>query len=454
MRKFLSFLFLMYALTLSAQNTMYFMECLPQNNAFNPAYIPKLNMHIGLPGISGINVQAYNSGFNYSELDGFLDDLDNENYNPDEFINSIDGKNRFLSEARVNLLSFGFRLKDKGYFTFDLKANNILVNTAQPEVVYLLADYDNIPSENFPIIIDEMEMLENNFISMGFTYSRVINENLSIGLRPVINFNNIGFKTSGISCQVSREEYTERYDIGDGSGEMYENSYVEYNETFAGQVELGLPTEVNPEAVDGNELDLDEGLLPDDWIDDITLGNMLKNASFSIDLGATYQLDKWLFSASLLNLGTSKWRNNSYQLNGVFNDDDETINIEETDKIQVGIPPQIYLGAIRQFSSKWNYALLLNNTFYSTGSNASATLSLNGHVGSALSTSVSYTAGYKFNNLGLGLRLRFLPGTDLYFVTDNIIQVFNYKNAQRITAAFGINIAVGTKPDKLSEETI
>ena len=67
-----------------------------------------------------------------------------------------------------------------------------------------------------------------------------------------------------------------------------------------------------------------------------------------------------------------------------------------------------------------------------------------------ISTSVSYTAGYKFNNIGFGLRLRFLPGTDLYFVTDNIIQVFSPKIAYRLTAAFGINVSIGFS-DKIKE---
>ena len=109
---------------------------------------------------------------------------------------------------------------------------------------------------------------------------------------------------------------------------------------------------------------------------------------------------------------------------------------------------------MRQFSPKWNYALLFNNNFYNSGSVATATASLNGYIGSALSTSISYTAGYKYDNLGIGLRFRFLPGTDLYFVTDNIIQAFNYKNAYRLTAAAGINIAIGVKEKELVEPDI
>jgi len=87
--------------------------------------------------------------------------------------------------------------------------------------------------------------------------------------------------------------------------------------------------------------------------------------------------------------------------------------------------------------------MILGNTFFHSGSMPSATVSLNGYVGSALSASVSYTAGYKFNNLGLGVRFRFFPGFDLFMVTDNIIQVFNYKNAHRFSASLGVNFALG-----------
>jgi hypothetical protein len=37
----------------------------------------------------------------------------------------------------------------------------------------------------------------------------------------------------------------------------------------------------------------------------------------------------------------------------------------------------------------------------------------------------------------------------LFFVTDNIIQAFDYKNASRLTAALGINIAVWDKQDTI-----
>lgn len=442
MGRILTAILLLFTFSAHAQNTMYFMERMPQSNNINPAVIPDMKFHIGLPVLNTLAFEAYNSRFNYGELDDFMDNLGTENYNPDEFINSIKGNNKFLSEARINLLSIGFRLKEKGYFSFDLTANNILVNEAQPEVVYLLADNEDIPKENFPVIINNLQMTESNFISMGFSYSRIINERLTLGIRPVVNFNTFGLKTSGINYKITRDEVFYSEEFGD---ETYQYSEVDYSKSFAGNVTLGMPVPINPDAISGNELDLDEDLFPENWEEEVGFSDLLKNSSLTFDLGATYQLKDWTFSASLLNIGTSKWRSNAYQLEGINNDDEEVTYIEEKDKIKVGIPAKLYLGAKQQFSPKWNYALLLSNTFYSTGSNASATLSLNGHVGSMLSTSVSYTAGYKFNNVGLGLRLRFFPGTDLYFVTDNLLQLFNYENTYRATASFGINISIGTR---------
>lgn len=431
---------------------MYFFESMPQNNSFNPAIIPEMKFHIGLPVLGGISEESYNSGFTYNELDEFIQNLEKDGYNPEDFIKSIGERNTFITEARANLLSFGFKIKDKAYFAFDLKTTNYVLNDASPEVAYLFANEDEIPNLEFPIIIDQMDFLVNSSINMGITYSRVINENLTIGVRPNINFNILGLTTSDFNYIVNKSEVTKTfpdyiYNEESGEYEEFQNSvtYSEYNETFTGNAKVGMPVEMNPEAINNGRLDLDKGIFPDGWEEDLTIRELFKNATLSLDIGACYQIDKWVFSASLLNLGNSKWRTYAYELDGVVNDDEENIYITEKDEVKIGLPTKFFVGAKRQFSAKWNYGILLHNTFYSKGSQTSATVSLNGFVGSALSVSTSYTAGYNYNNLGLGLRLRFLPGTDLFFVTDNVIQLINYKNAHRLTAAVGINMAFGTK---------
>lgn len=98
MKKYCLFTFIIFLFNLSfGQNTLYFMEHMPQKQTFNPAFIPKVDFFLNLPGMNGISVNAYNSGFNYNELDHFLDQLNNPNYDPDEFIQKIGESNRFKS---------------------------------------------------------------------------------------------------------------------------------------------------------------------------------------------------------------------------------------------------------------------------------------------------------------------------------------------------------------------
>ena len=418
--------------SLIAQNTMYFMERMPQKINYNPAIIPEMDFFIGLPGLSGVSLQAYNSGFNYNELDYFIDHVWDNNYNPDNFINSIGSNNKFSSEVNTNLFTIGFKLKKNDFLSFSLRAHSHFLNTAASDIVYLLTDLNDITDDDFPIIVDDISFLTNNYIDFGVTYARKINDHLTLGITPKINFNGAGLRSSDIRLEVDqiKGEYEDDYEVN-----------------LTGNVEVGLFTEINPEAIDGNEFDLEASIFPENIEDYLTAGNIIKNKSLSVDIGATYELDKWMFSASILNFGRSSYKTNGYKLTG----NGSSVLIDENQKIKIGIPTKIYLGASRQFSPKWNYALLLNNNFYSTGSQASATASLNGFVGSALSTSVSYTAGYKFDNLGIGLRIRLLPGADLYMVTDNIIQAINFKNAYRVTMAFGINIATGVKEKKKTE---
>jgi hypothetical protein len=433
MRRFIQLLLLLLSFVSGAQNTMYFMDRLPQNIAYNPAIMPKMKFFIGLPGIGGISSQVYNSGFSMNEIDDFANNLDNENYNPDEFVKSIGDYNLFTGEASMNVASFGFKLKEKGYLSFLVTMNSLLINKASSDIAYILADLNNLSPEDFPIVVDDISLDGNAYLNFGVTYSRIINEHLTLGITPRINFNQAGIKTSNLYYKV---------DLNESGMDSFEEGY---DKTFSGEAQLGLPAEINPEAVDNGELVGGVNLLPDNWQEDITFGSILKNKSLMVDIGATYEIDKWTFSASFLNIGASVFQTNGYDLIG----NNDKVLVNEVDKVKIGIPTKFYAGAMRQFSPKWNYALLFNNNFYSSGSVATATASLNGYVGSVLSTSISYTAGYKYDNLGIGLRFRFLPGTDLYFVTDNIIQAFNYKNAYRLTVAAGMNISIGVK-DKSS----
>jgi hypothetical protein len=411
-----------------AQNTMYFMEHLPQNLSLNPALTPFADLYFLLPGVS--NFGAYNKEFNYKELKEFGDNLSRSDYDPRKFVESIGNYNEFYTEGKVNIFAFGFRLKDGSFLSFQQSLNGYLSLTAKSDLVFLLADLDDLPSEDFPLVVDGISLKTNNYVSWCVTYSRKINEQLTLGIRPQLNFNMISVRTEGITYIVTEDKLND-----------------EYEHEIIGEVQMGLPVKISPDVILGDELLQDRDLFPDGWLEDIKFSDFFGNATFSVDLGATYLLNEWTFSASLLNVGSSKWRKNGYILTGT----DDIIRVEDSKKIKGGIPPKIFLAANRQFSPKWNYGLVFYNAFVKNYPSTSATLSLNGNIDDMVSTSFSYTAGYRFANIGLGLRLRLLPGTDLFMVTDNIIQLLGYKQARRLTAAFGINITVGANNLKLKK---
>jgi hypothetical protein len=423
-----------FTLHVSSQNTMYFMDRLPQNLNYNPALVPKVNFFIQLPGVGLEQAEFYNSGFNVGEFIDYTDALKRQNYKPDEFIQTLKNVNNTLLETRTNILSFGFKLKHKGYFSVSLSERNFYHMEAPREILYLFADFEKY-EEKMPFRINGINTSMNAFSQIAFTWSRVFMEKLTIGISPKITGLLAGFRSEATTLKVSK------------------TGVEEYELRPIGTVHVGTPVPVNPAAIKPNgEFDEDENILPENWLKDFKMGNMFRNAGFAFDLGANYELnDKWSFSASVLDVGKSRWRNNDY----LFTFTDSVNKISNHKPFTLQVPVKLFLAANYQISPKWNTGFVLRNVFNRSSRQTSATISLNGYVGKMLSTSLSYTAAHKYDNLGFGLRLRFLPGTDFFLVTDNILQAFNYKNTQQVSVSFGMNLVYGIwKNQPSANETI
>jgi len=416
----------MNMLTMNAysQNTMYFMDRLPQQLNLNPALIPQVKFFLNFPVTGGNQIAVYNSGFNYNQFKDFSDNLGTENYNPDEFIKSIGDFNQTNLETRTNLFAMGFKLGDKGYFSVSTSFRNLLELKAPSNFVYLLDDYEKI-KDRLPLSIEGASLVFNSFSQVAITYSRVFGEKLTIGISPKLIGALGGIKSDKLSLKLSQ------------AGQ--DDFEIEYS----GEAQIGLPVPINPQAIDENgELNLDEDILPENWADDLNLKSLFQNTGFAFDLGVNYELNKKIsLSASLLDIGSSRWSGNGY----ASSLDNETYKIKKNQSVKIKIPSKIYLGVNYKLSPKWNTGLLVSDAMYSNGNRISTVLSLNGYVFRLLSTSISYVNSYGKNNLGLGIRLRLFPGMDLFAVTDNLTQLMNYKKAHNAYIAFGFNIAYGIK---------
>lgn len=417
---------------LKAQMTLYYMDRLPQIQQYNPALIPKVNFFIGLPGMSGQQFEVNNSGFNLGQFLDFSDHVGETNYNTDQFIRSIGDQNKTTFEARSNIFSLGFRMKKNQYLSMGMSIRSFTDITAPSDIVYLTQDFQTI-ADKMPLSISGVNVRMNTFSQISVTYARMIGEKWSVGITP---------KLIGALGGISSEKL---------NFEVSQTGVDEFDQQFNGEVQVGLPVPINPAAVNSNgELDTNVDILGSNWGSNLSGGTAFQNVSLAVDLGVNYQLDQnWSFSASILDIGRSGWKKYGYDISYNGN----TATVKNLSKLKMKIPAKVFIGADYRLNPKWNAGFLFRDVMYESGSYQSATLSMNGYVGRMLSTSVSYTAGHSFNNLGLGLRLRFLPGTDLYVVTDNILQAFNYKKVQFTSVAFGINLSFGVRNDPTHVET-
>jgi hypothetical protein len=425
MKRIIILLVLLSPFYLIAQNTLYFMDRMPESISLNPAFAPH---HVKFfVSLGGTSLNIYNSGFNYNEIKNFTDNLTTPGYNPDEFVNSIGKYDELISEMKVNLLLTGIKLKDKGYLSFSVSTESSTELRAASKIAYLLSNFNDIESIKFPITVDGIDVRMTNYLSIGFAYSRKITKNFTLGISPHLNLNLMSLKSSNLSYTLN---------------EVMEDAYsIKFKSTLAGKAQLGVPFDLNPNALNGEQLDLNQNIFPDHILNELNLSNLLKNKSFSLDVGGTFTVNKWTLSASILNFGSSSLHTKGYDITG---DNNETLLAKKTDNLSIGIPTKILLGLSQQFSPKWNCGILLRNTTYNWITEKSATVSLNGSIGRMFSTSVSYTAGTKFNDLGLGIRMRSFFG-DTYLLTDNITQLVNLKNTNRLTFSAGMNFDFGTK---------
>ncbi len=423
-----------------AQNTLYFMDRLPQRLSLNPAMVPKVDFFIGMPGISGERAEIFSSGLDVGNILDLSDQLDTEEYDPDDFISRIGEYNDISAETRSNLFSMGFRLKEKGYFSMSVSIRSNVEMSLPSKMLYLLDDLDDV-RDRLPIQINNLTMTANTFSEMAFTYSRTFGERLTLGISPKLIGALGGIKTENF--RMGADEI--RTDVFEGN--------------MGGRIEIGLPVEINPQAINSDgKLNPDKPLLRGNWEKSYGSGDFFKNISLAFDLGANYNLnDKWSFSASIIDLGRTRWNENGYLFSlkdttyvideeeSGFPDLNSAYTVTQNHSTTIKIPARFYLGVNYKLSTNWNAGLLMNQVFRDKGGKTAATLSLNGYIGRMLSASLSYTAASKVNDLGMGLRLRILPGMDLYAITDNLISSLNYRNINHANIAAGLNFSFGVK---------
>jgi hypothetical protein len=463
----------------SAQNgqAMYFMN-IPQNHLLNPALRPSNSLYIGLPVVSGINLNINNNFVNFSDVfikgqpkDSIISFL-HPGYNVDKFLAKIKDKNSMEPEVAIQLLGVGFSVGKDGYVFLDIN-DRIDGNIVLPGDLFKLALKGNEGFVGNKIDLSSLRGDIKYYREIGVGFSKNFTDKLRIGIKGKLLFGiadaSIDNKALGISVN---SDYSHTFDA---------NLAV----NISGPVNVYMDSKHNIDSVvfDNNRFKTSSG------ITDFLSGK--KNMGLGMDIGATYDLtDRIVLSASLTDLGFIRWNkdvtnlkaNNHFEFSGLnmldyFNGtktlDEIGNNMLDSLKnafvvsrtktsFTTYLPFGISLGGSYNITKQISVGLLSYSRVIEKQFREALTLSANINLGNALSTSLSYTAeNYQYDNLGAGLAFR-AGIAQFYLVSDRIPISWNKisdKNTNIILPAnwntfnlrLGMNLVFGNKSKEKSD---
>ncbi len=445
-----------------APMSLYYLKNTPQSVLMNPAKEPRPNFFIGIPMVSsltsfqsdvpltnfiqvnseGIPLSPLNNGFDYGKL----------------YDKMGDGLNLRVDQQIIPLM-FGFRTK-KGYFTFSFR-EKVAINYGLPKGFFMLME--NGTPDNTTISLKGLNMQHTIYHEFAFSYSRPINDKLTVAARIKPLFGVAATKTdfSEFEIHTSRTSY-DLIANADILTSIPGIEDVEYDED-------GLPTDIDMEDIDSDYL----------------LNNSLSftNPGVAFDLGAVYDLNqKWSFSAALNDLGAIKWKDNlhslsargSYSYQGAKIDssiiDNEAkigddildsllagVNVtHDAESFRTGLSPVLYLGAEYNVNHVFSLGFLSRSIFQKDFYRQDFNFSANLNLYHRLATSVNYNIDIRgVSHLGLGVS-SFIGPLQLYVMVDKI--PMSYRNytidgddipifgeMQSASVMFGLNLVFGSK---------
>lgn len=473
-RKALIFCFLYFiGIYIYAQhdNTLYFMDKVPQHHYMNPALNPECDwwlgglivpifgqlppaMHLDLSTPIDINDVLYQGTGIYS--DSLVTPLHpSEDINT--FLDKLDETNYVSFEYQLNYLYFGFS-KGKNVFTFDL-SDRMYFHFGVPGDLFSFILKGN--AEERDADIGGFELNTSYYREFAVGYNRELSRYLKLGIRGKFLIGIANISTPVSDLRVQTEEVTN--DI---------TAYANYT------LQTNLPIESVTYDETGSyitDIAFQEMAFDDtDYL--INTFGFPKNFGWAVDLGLSKDWNSELtYYLSVVDLGLINWKQNT----SVFSVDDDNEFVYEgveitslnTDSIQLmptidqliedneieykdtsyttWLPMKIYAGLKYKFTKRLNVGALARFEKLQSKWLQTYTASLNVNMFKWGNLSGSYSYGNdSWTNIGFGYTLRLGPA-QWYFVSDNLIGsvLFPY-NTRNVNLRFGCNLVFGINKKK------
>lgn len=449
MKKILLFISIFIAsLALAAQDgiTVHFMRQNPYSQYSSPSAFLPYNGHVGVTGISNVNISVQNSDLFYKRLFGCNNEGTVTTLRLNNFADQLSPKCNFLnSNIGVNLIDFGFRVKQM-YFSFSYRIRSDEYFFYNQDVVALPVHGNMYYADQNKTATPKLSLSLNAYQEISLGIQAEITPQIYIGVRPKLLFGLAHAKTRSADASI----YTNPEDYS-----------ISISHHFDTELSCFIPYEINTDTSGQAGIQFHPEKLRSDW------PNMFKNVGASIDLGFTYRINNMFgVSASVLDLGFICWKTNNYQLlssttdaghyyndgsfifSGLTYDDIERIkeNPEAIKKELLGYFP-LETSSVKTFTSMLagrfivegycnvgkhhRFTALFQGRIVNKYFMPSFTIAWNGTFLNIFDLCVNYTIARKsYGNLGLGVGFN-LGVFHIYASTDNFFGFFNSKSPLR-----------------------
>lgn len=433
---------------LSAQRnfTLYHLEGSPQTHYMNPSFRPGANVFFTMPALGMHSVGFSHSGFAPKHLLSEREQDDSLTLTPGVAVGKMADLNHINLDVQNEIMGFGFRFKKKNYLSFSVM-NRMQFNVLYPRDLFqFVVDGNGREFLGERASFDGLGINLNSYLEYALGYSRVINEDLMVGMRLKLLSGLTNVHTNRSELGIFTDEHTFDWTV-DGSFRVNSSNSLYFADTLDHDDELEKIYEY--------------------------LYNF-ENIGVGVDLGGSYVInDRLLVSASMNDLGFIRWNSNTrnfttndvtytfegVDINQLLQDSLDVFDVlldslvglvgqdENNDSYSTSLYTRFFVGGRYLITDEIGGTLLLYNEIVNGRYRAGLHAGVNAKLGQWLSASVNYGYyGRGWANLGGGFSLRGGP-VQFYLGVDNIIPVFDQRAARNLHAVFGMGFMIG-KPDK------
>ncbi len=442
-----------------AQNSqvMYHMN-IPQRHFLNPALRTTNSVYIGLPVISGINMNINNNFFNFSDVlinrgDSVITILHPE-YELGDFMKKIKDVNAIEPQVMFQLFGLGFSVGDL-YVFLDIN-EKVDANIALPGDILRLGFLGNEQFVGDKLDLSSLRTDVMWYHEVGLGFSKDITERLRIGVKGKMYMGMATVAIDNRSLGVTvNEDYTHVFDAD-----------LTVNLSAPASTYINADNMIDSVTFDDSAFEETSGII------DYFLKS--GNRGLGIDIGAEYTFnDRLRASASITDLGYIRWKRDITNLNAesrfefsgldmldVYTGDItfDSLAMEMVDSLSNSfsldqnntpfttyLPFGVSLGGSFNLTKSVSVGVLSYTKFIGKQVKEALTLSANVNLGNALSTTLAYTAAnHRYDNLGLGLAFRggwfqFYFLADRIPVTWNTLKSSDFDTPKPISSIFGEN---------------